>query len=161
MTALELRSPDYGSIARRSSTSPVAFEEAVVVRPILVQTPPAFASMGDSWVETAQHHIKEAFLLGDDWDLEGAVAVSAHAASSAYVLASDLYDNNLRRPFVSATPLGGIGFEWSTDFIGLSIDVYEDRWEVTVRHPDTGEFWEGNQNSLGEEFLGAVALLTQ
>jgi hypothetical protein len=112
-----------------------------------------------TWLEEVQYRIKEAFLLSDDWDHEGAVAVSREAAIAADNLAQSLDAQHVGRPFVSATQDGGIGFEWTGGQWEVFIDVLAAGLEVTVRDSATGGYWEGDPEAFEAEFSRALSSL--
>ena len=64
------------------------------------------------WIGTAETQIKDAFLLADNWDGQGAAqiggAVTEHALEFAHALASFIPF----RPSIVPCPDGAIAFEW-------------------------------------------------
>lgn len=80
----------------------------------------------DSWVEYAQFRIKQAFALEDNWDREGALQVQAVSIDIAEALAIQFVGMGIARPFVLPTQDGGIGFEWLTSSVEISIVINGD-----------------------------------
>lgn len=114
-------------------------------------------SRSESWLGHAQYRIKEAFQQRDDWDHEGAAAVSLAAAESALELATQLTELKLLKPFIQATRSGGIAFEWIGGPFDLLIEVLESDLEVSIRDRTSGEYWEGKPDTFEDEFLRALA----
>ncbi len=113
----------------------------------------------EPWVEYAQYRIKESFRLEANWDFEGAEPVTHDAAQFANTIARRLNRDRVARPFISGTPEGAIGFEWSGGSVDLFLTVHGTHLEVAVRDPESGEFHEGRPAEVAEPLDRALALL--
>lgn len=77
------------------------------------------------WRSDASIAIKELLLLSEDWDAEGARAVSQRAVEHAMKLLEPLLDEvpSLRRPAIYPSTDGGVVLDWELDRNHLDLEV--------------------------------------
>lgn len=108
----------------------------------------------EKWNDYGSARLQTITEYEDNWDMEGAIPVTADALDMAGTLVQTLDYLNVPRPFICASQDGGVEFEWSGGTTEVNIHITRNVVEFMLRNPTTGQCWEGMALDVIADLMG-------